>query len=140
MTHEVEDDQDEDEDEPVRDTDPSMYPLGAVLYIVGALLAFCGLPQFDGVFLWPLRGWAGVLGAMLLAVSPRSGVLRSFGLMGLWTSGLFLGKNPIIFLFGSTMLITGIALAHYRPVVFELPPDEESNEPGPRPAEDGGPS
>ena len=93
----------------------SMQGTGIVLYLTGAMLAFCGFPQFDDGLLLPLRGWAGVLGAILLGVSPRAGVIRSLGLIGLWISGLFLGKNPIVFVLGASLLLTGIALFNHRP-------------------------
>jgi hypothetical protein len=100
---------------------------GVVLYAAGAVIAFCGFPRLDDGLLFPLRGWAGVLGTVLLGVSPRAGVIRSLGLIGLWISGLFIGKNPFVFLLGTSILLTGIALFNHTPLAV-LPADEEPKE------------
>ena len=103
----------------------SLRAVGMVLYVAGAAIAFSGFPRPDDGIFWLLRGWSGILGAILLGVSPRSGVIRSLGLIALWISGLFIGKHPIPFIMGSVILITGIALFNRDPPVFELPADEE---------------
>jgi hypothetical protein len=90
------------------------------------MLAFCGFPRFDEGLLVPLRGWTGVLGAILLGAFPRGGIFRSLGLIGLFMSGLFLGKNPIVFTLGAGLLIAGIALFNLGPP--EPPADEPAEE------------
>jgi hypothetical protein len=101
---------------------------GIVLYVAGAAIAFSGFPRPDDGIFWLLRGWSGILGAILLGLSPRAGVIRSLGLIALWISGLFIGKHPIPFLMGAGLLITGIALVNHGPPVFELPDDEDPRE------------
>ena len=93
----------------------STYRMGAMLYVAGASLAFCGLPMLGDTPGWPLRGWVGGLGAILVGWSPRGGVRRSLGLCLLFLSGMFFGKHLFVFFFGVGLMIAGIAVVNQRP-------------------------
>jgi hypothetical protein len=92
---------------------------------MGALVAFKGVPTLEEPFTWPIRGWAGILGTILLGVSPRAGMVRSLGLICLWMSGLFVDTNPILFILGSVILIVGIAVAQWGSTEAKAAPADE---------------